>query len=131
MTSLQKAYGTMDSHGMEIDEEGQHELYHQLKLVGINSRDAGVKMRPKFHMMPHLARQNRLAGNSKFSNTVEDESFNNDTVRIMATSHTKEALPRLLCKHVLLSEFEAEELELLRTTRRNFHNTHGLCFIYA
>ena len=124
MTSLQKAYGTMDSYGMDIDEEGQHELYHQLKLVGINARDAGVHMRPKFHMMPHLARQNRLAGNSKYSNTVEDESFNNDIVRIMASAHTKEALPRLLCKQVLLSEFEAEELELVRTSRCNFYSAH-------
>jgi len=113
MQSLQKAYMIMDNQGMELTEEAQGDFDHLMKSVGINARDADVKLRPKFHMLPHLGSQCTTAGNLKFSSSIEDESHNCDVVRIIATSHAREVIPRLLCKQSLLTRLEDEENGLM------------------
>ena len=113
MQDLQKAYSIMDGQGIELTEQAQGDFDHLVKSVAINSRKADVKLRPKFHMLPHMGSQCYTAGNLRFASSIEDESHNCDVVRIIATSHAKDVVVRLLCKQSLLTRLENEEMSLL------------------
>ena len=113
MQDLQKAYWIMDVQGMELTEQAQGDFDHLVKSVAINSRKADVKLRRKFHMLPHMGSQCYTAGNLRFASSIEDESHNCDVVRIIATSHAKDVVVRLLCKQSLLTRLENEEMSLL------------------
>eukprot|EP00969_Alexandrium_andersonii_P260152 11502005-Alexandrium_andersonii.AAC.1 len=63
----------MDREPAVMSPEGQREFEHVLKLVGIHARAAGVHLRPKFHMLPHVGEQSAAVGNMKFACSLEDE----------------------------------------------------------
>ncbi len=112
MVSLQRSYDIMQQHGANMPVEAKDDLDHCLKQCGINARSAGVRMIPKFHMLPHLGAQTYYAGNLRFHSTIDDESNNADIVRVAATAHAREFLSRVLAKQCLLVNIETEEMSV-------------------
>ena len=112
MISLQRAYTIIRTTPFHMSNDACDAMEYELKQCVINARDALAPLLPKFHLLPHLADQCRAAGNPTFASTIEDESLNGDTVRIAATSHTRDFLQRLLSKEQLLASLEHDLFNL-------------------
>ena len=65
------------------------------------AKDAGIRLKPKAHLLVHLCKQQVLAGNMSFFATFEDESFLKDVSRVIRRAHRARFAGRVLAKLAL------------------------------
>lgn len=100
--ALQRFYGQLQAQPRDMGEAGSRELTETTLRFMRSCKRARMHLIPKFHMAYHCARQSQASGNPSYYSCFEDESYNRDIGRIIASCHRELFAARVLSKTWLL-----------------------------
>ena len=100
--ALRKFYALLRDQPRDIGEAGSRELTETTLRFMRSCKRARMHLIPKFHMAYHCARQSQASGNPSYYTCFEDESYNRDIGRIVASCHCESFAARVLFKTWLL-----------------------------